>query len=171
MKSQPLKVTLLCVLLGASAPVLASGDMILKFHTMVGVDGAFLGAANPIRGVNGGGLPWVLKSAKGKLEEDGELEVKVRGLIIPESAGRGFNPAPFFRAVVSCLSVDANGLPTTVNVLTDNGAEVMVGDPQKGDANIEADVDLPEPCVAPVIFVTSPTGAWFSVTGSGSLAP
>jgi len=171
MHSQLPQVALLATLMGLSAPVMASGDLILKFHHMVGVDGAYLGAANPIRGVNGGGLPWVLESAKGKLEEDGELEVRVKGLIIPESAGRGFNPAPFFRALVSCLSVDAGGAPTRVNLLTDNGAEVMIGDPLRGDARIEADLELPEPCVAPLIFVTSPTGAWFAVTGAGSLAP
>jgi hypothetical protein len=34
-----------------------------------------------------------------------------------------------------------------------------------GDATIEATVDLPEPCIAPVVFVTSPTNAWFAATG------
>jgi hypothetical protein len=34
-----------------------------------------------------------------------------------------------------------------------------------GDAEIEAAVDLPTPCIAPVVFVTSPGGAWFAATG------
>jgi hypothetical protein len=34
-----------------------------------------------------------------------------------------------------------------------------------GNASIEARIDLPRPCIAPIIFVTSPTFAWFSTTG------
>jgi hypothetical protein len=26
-------------------------------------------------------------------------------------------------------------------------------------------VDLPSPCIAPIVFVTSPNGAWFAATG------
>jgi hypothetical protein len=138
---------------------------ILEFETMVGVSGPFLGEDHPIRGVNGGGLPWVLEQGEGELTSDGKLEVSVNGLIIPESAGRGFNPAEFFRAAVSCLSVDADGMAIYETVFTENGAEVMVGDPTNGDARIEAKLMLPNPCIAPIVFVTSPTGSWFAVTG------
>jgi len=140
-------------------------DGVLEADTMVGVDGPFVGTANPIRGVNGGGLPWVLDESKVELDRDGKLEVEVEGLIIPADVGFGFNPVPFFRAIVSCLSVDAGGNVVTANVMTTNGAEVMEGDPQNGDAKIEADVVLPTPCVAPIVFVTSPGGSWFSATG------
>jgi hypothetical protein len=34
-----------------------------------------------------------------------------------------------------------------------------------GDSHIRDTVALPSPCVAPIVFVTSPTGAWFSATG------
>lgn len=138
---------------------------ILRFDTMNGVDGPFLGADNPIRGIRGGGLPWIVARGRGKLDEDGKLDVEVRGLIIPISAGLGFNPAPFFRVVVSCLGVDANGMVEVVNVTTDNGDEVMIGDPRNGDARFKTSVDLPTPCVAPILFVTSPGGSWFSATG------
>ena len=49
---------------------------------MVGVSGPLLGDANPIRGISGDGLPWVLDKAEGELESDDELEVQVKGLII-----------------------------------------------------------------------------------------
>ena len=140
-------------------------DGILEADTMVGVAPPFVGSANPIRAVRGGGLPWVLDEAKVELDKDGELRVEVEGLIIPADLGFGFNPAPFFRVIVSCLSVDAGGNVVTVNVVTTNGAEVMEGDPRNGDAKIEADVELPTPCVAPIVFVTSPGGSWFSATG------
>jgi len=55
------------------------------------------------------------------------------------------------------------------NRSTANGAEVMIGDPTAGNAKIEARVDLPEPCLAPLVFVTNPGGAWFAVSGSGTL--
>jgi len=143
----------------------AGSDTVLEFDTMVGVAGPFLGDANPIRDVNGGGAPWVLERGRGELRSDGELEVEVEGLIIPESAGRGFNPAAFFRAAVSCITMDEAGFPMNHTVYTDNGAEVMKGDPTNGDARIEAMVVLPNPCIAPIVFVTSPTGSWFAVTG------
>jgi hypothetical protein len=143
----------------------AGNDTVLEFDTMVGVSGPFLGSANPIRDVNGGGAPWVLDRGRGELRADGELWVEVRGLISPESAGRGFNPADFFRAAVSCISMDEAGVPVFRTVFTDNGAEVMEGDPTNGDATIEAMLVLPNPCIAPIVFVTSPTGSWFAVTG------
>jgi hypothetical protein len=49
-----------CVsLLAAPRPGLAD-DKILSFDTMTGVVRPFTGAANPIRGVPGGGIPWTL---------------------------------------------------------------------------------------------------------------
>lgn len=140
---------------------------ILSFKTMVGVNGAFRGATNAIRGVNGAGAPWQIDSAKGELSADGELEVRVRGLVIVGSN----NPVAFFRALVSCQSVDNNGLPITVNVPTTNGAEVMIGDPHNGNAKIEETISLPDPCIAPIVFVTSPGLAWFATTGNGTIHP
>jgi hypothetical protein len=36
-----------------------------------------------------------------------------------------------------------------------------------GDAKIEADVNLPSPCIAPIVFVGPSPAAWFAVTGTG----
>ena len=36
----------------------------------------------------------------------------------------------------------------------------------RGNADIRARVRLPEPCIAPIVFVASPGGAWFAATGS-----
>jgi hypothetical protein len=35
-----------------------------------------------------------------------------------------------------------------------------------GDASIEAHITLSNPCIAPIVFVGSPGGAWFAVTGN-----
>ena len=140
-------------------------DDLLEADTMVGVNGPFVGNANPIRGVNGGGLPWVLDEADVELDRDGKLDVEVEGLIRPDM---GINMAPFFKVIVSCLSVDADGILVTANVMTNNGVDVMEGDPLNGDARIQADVVLPTPCIAPIVFVTSPDGSWLSATGQMS---
>ena len=60
----------------------SSGEKVLEFDTMVGVSGPFVGSANPIRGVNGGGLPWQIAEGRGELKTTGRLEVEVRGLVL-----------------------------------------------------------------------------------------
>ena len=141
---------------------------VLKFSTMTPVTGPFVGPANPVRGVAGGGLPWVLTSASGSLKRDGHLMVRVRGLVLARQAPvpanlQGTNPFPDFRALVSCQSIGAGNTATVVNVSTgDFKADTH------GDSRIDARVTLPRPCIAPIVFVTGPTGTdvWFAVTGS-----
>lgn len=138
----------------------SGNQTILRFQTMVGVNPPFTGTANPIRGITGGGLPWVLSDARGILKADGTLRVRVRGLVIPVAPFNGTNPAPNFRAIVSCMSVDNTGTPIIANVQTG-----LFPANTLGDSNIKEKIALPKPCIAPIIFVTSPTGAWFSATG------
>lgn len=160
----------LSVFLARPAVSVSADDLaILKFSTMIGVPKPLTGTQNPIRNINGGGLPWVIGSAEGKLTTGGKLNVYVTGLVLdpndPTVASRGLgnmNPIPFFRAAVSCLSADG----TVVNVFTDPfPATTGLAANGGGNASIEARIDLPRPCIAPVIFVTSPTFAWFSTTG------
>ena len=87
--------------------------MVLKFKTMVGTVAPYTGA-NAIRGIVGAGSPWSIDTANGKLEANGDLSIKVTGLII---TGTGANPVPEFRAVVSCQSI-ADGAAVVVNRVT-----------------------------------------------------
>ena len=138
---------------------------VTQFDSMFTVKGAFLGAENSIRGVPGAGLPWTLGSVKGELSTDGALQIDVRGLVlandpmVPENL-RLTNPVAHFMGIVSCKSMD--GLGKVVRVNTSTG---LFGATMAGDAKIEAMLHLPYPCVAPIIFVTTPTGAWLAVTG------
>jgi hypothetical protein len=151
------------VALGAVFGATAGGnsDKILEFETMAPVVAPFTGSTNPIRGVNGGGVPWSIESGEGRLRADGRLQIEVEGLIIP---ARGDNPVAAFRGVVNCLTPEApmNG----VNLVTD-----PVPATSDGDARIDAVVELPDTCVAPIVFVTNgtsaPPGAWFATTGVG----
>jgi hypothetical protein len=130
---------------------------ILRFQTMVGVKPPYTGAANAIRGVGGGGAPWDIADAKGELRTDGEIDVKVRGLVLTNT---GANPVAEFKAIVSCLSTDDSGAPVTVNVETG-----LFPADENGDCLIADQVDLPDPCIAPIVFVTNSAGRWFAVTG------
>lgn len=149
-------------------------ENLLEFGSMVGVPRPYTGSTNALRGVAGGGLPWVVASAEGELSADGHLEVKVRGLVFdPNDPGviaaglAGRNTVANFRAIVSCLSKDAGGAPTTVNLMTDQfPATLGFADAGGGDARIEAYLNLPSPCIAPIVFVTSPGGSWFAVVGN-----
>lgn len=140
---------------------------ILEFGTMIGVPRPYTGTTNAIRGVPGGGLPWVVASAEGELSANGRLEITVLGLVLDPNdpaviaSGRaGINPSPTFKAIVSCLSKDAAGNPTTVNVSTG-----LFPADSAGNSHIEETLTLPQPCIAPIIFVTSGGGSWFAATG------
>jgi len=147
---------------GPFSQVRAQQPKVLEFDSMVGVPTALTGAQNPIRGVNGGGLPWTIGAAHGELTAAGHLEIEVRGLVFAAGPNTGSNTVPSFRGLVSCLLNDgsvANVLtgpfPATLGPATAGG----------GNSDIEADLALPGVCLAPIIFVTSPGGAWFAVTG------
>lgn len=133
---------------------------ILKFTTMAPVTGPFVGRTNPVRGINGGGIPWKLTSAKGELQASGELEVRVRGLVLAAGPLAGTNPIANFVAIVSCLSDDGAGHVVTVNTATAPFPATTTG-----NSDIEAKVTLPSPCVAVSVFVGPNPNTWFAVTG------
>ena len=139
----------------------AKGPKILKFDTMVGVPAGLTGAQSqiPLRGINGGGIPWTVADASGELRANGHLEISVQGLVL---ATTGSNPSATFRGLVSCVRSDG----TFANILTDPfPATTGPASAGGGNAEIVADVVLPQPCIAPIIFVTSGGGNWFAATG------
>jgi hypothetical protein len=149
----------------------ASGN-IVTFETMYGVAEAFIDNSS-IRGVKGDELPWAIGSATGSLSVDGHLIATIRGLVFADDPSvppplRGINDESEFRALVSCLVSESpgkgNGKPKvqTVNILT-GGFPAGV----KGNSNIDAQLDLPDDCVAPIIFIMSGSeDKWFSVMGA-----
>ncbi|HWO99670.1 MAG TPA: plastocyanin/azurin family copper-binding protein [Methylococcus sp.] len=140
--------------------------VILNFGTMYAVDGPFVGDANPIRDVPGGGLPWqITKFAKGKLFADGRLVIQVKGLVFKDDPvvppdKRGTNDQLTFRGLVSCLT-EQEGQVVTRNLITDGFPATP-----SGKAVIKAKLELPNPCVAPIVMVLGETvDRWFAVTG------
>ncbi len=154
--------------LAIGSPAGADPGTVLKFDTMTPVTGPYVGTANPIRAGPGGGLPWIITAGTGSLKSDGHLLVHVRGLVLADQlpvppALRGTNPVPDFRAIVSCQSIGAGDTATVTNISTGDFKATM-----SGNSKIDATVSLPRPCIAPIVFVTGPTGVgvWFAVTGS-----
>src|SRR5215831_7137204 len=120
-------------------------DVILAFTTMRGnlphVD---------INNNIGAGAPWVIADGEGALTTDGEVRVKVRGLVLAPSVPNvgGTNPVPSFRAIVSCTTVNAQGQTEIVNIST-GGFPADA----KGNARIHDKVTLPNPCWAPIVLI------------------
>jgi hypothetical protein len=152
---------------GSASTASATEPKILEFDTMVGVPAGLTGTQSlaPLRDIRGGGVPWVLSSANGELSVSGHLEIEVQGLVL---ATTGSNPAATFRGLVSCVKSDG----TFENIRTDPfPATTGLASAGGGNAKIEADLIIPQPCIAPIIFVTSagtptnPTISWFAATG------
>jgi len=152
---------------GSVSRASADDSKTLEFNTMIGMPRPYTGAANAIRGVPGGGLPWVVEFGRGKLSSDGDVDVLVKGLVfdpndqvVIDRGLAGINTVPNFKVIVSCLSKDTNGAAVTVNVSTG-----LFPADSEGNARIKDTVALPNPCIAPILFVASPGGSWFASTG------
>jgi hypothetical protein len=142
----------------------SDGRKMVDAKVLAPVTEPYTGAANPIRGIPGGGLPWQLDSGSADLRAGGQLHIEVEGLVLarrsPVPANlQGTNPFAQFKAIVSCLTT-ADGAATTDNISTEPFAVTSTG-----DGELDTSVALPSPCFAPIVFVTAPTGAWFAITG------
>ena len=140
---------------------------ILAFDTMYGVDGPFVGDTNPIRGIVGDEAPWVIaRSVHGSLDVLGHLRITVRGLVFAndprvDPALIGKNDEPTFRATVSCLTEESETAVGVQNITTQGFPATMTG-----NSNINATLVLPNPCVAPIVFILAGSeDKWFAVTG------
>jgi len=136
---------------------------ILSFGRMYGVDGPFLKEENSIRGIIGDEDPWEIRSAHGRLDIEGNLTIRVRGLVFGEGAPKnlvGKNDEEEFRATVSCLTEAGDEVHRAK--VTTKGFPAS----ESGDSDIDAHLKLPNPCVAPIVFILAGSeNKWFAVTG------
>jgi len=150
---------------GSATTATAQEPKILEFDTMVGTTAGLTGAQSQasLRGINGGGIPWMLTSAHGELKTSGKLEIQVVGLVLAAGTNAGSNPSAVFRGLVSCVKSDGS----VQNILTEAfPATTGLASAGGGNATIATTVSLPQPCLAPIVFVTNNGGAWFAVTGN-----
>ena len=149
---------------GPKAPPLPT---VLSFDHMYGVDGPFIGETNPIRGVVGDELPWTITGfIKGRLDKGGHLKILVKGLVFGDDPEvppelRLKNDEETFRGLVSCVTEVSPTEVGTTNVITKG----FLSTPD-GNSFIDDTLDLPNPCIAPIVFVMSGSeDKWFAVTG------
>jgi hypothetical protein len=161
MRKSLLAVALLAVAAALLVPALGSGGgdgrKVLEAKVLAPVVPPYTGSANPIRGLNGGGVPWRIADGEVDLRADGRLKVEVEGLVL---VATGANPVAQFKAIVSCQTIGPGGSAAVTNVST-----APVTATTTGGAEIDETIALPSPCFAPIVFVTSAGGAWFAVTG------
>ena len=141
------------VAFGTSSAAADEGGTLISFHSMTPVTGAAVGTFND-RGIKGGGLPWAITSGSGTVDRAGNVHVTVTGLVIPVPPLNGVNPAARFGVTVSCITKDG-----VVNLRTATAPATPAG-----NSTINGTVALPHPCQHPIVFVTSPTGAWFAMS-------
>jgi len=126
---------------------------ILQFSSMTPVTGAAVGTVND-RGITGGGKAWRITSGSGEVDSDGSVNVTVQGLVLVLT---GANPIGAFGVTVSCVTPHG----AIVNLHTGTAPATPAG-----DATISGTLNapLPHPCLHPILFVTSPGGAWFAMS-------
>ena len=135
---------------------------VFEFNQLTPVVPPFTGPTNPMRGIGGGGAPWRIDSGRAELNANGEIEVRVRGLVL---VGTGANPIPNFAVILSCQSKDAVAAPAVVNLVAGLAPATTTG-----DARFEGTVTPPSPCIAPIVFVAIPATAtaparWLAASG------
>ena len=142
--------------------------ILLSFNSMFGVDAPFLGHANPVRGFDGDTDPWIVRNATGTLDTSGNLAVLIKGLVFTDNSDPtliGKNDEDEFKAVVSCMTVGEDGTTVTESSVTTPGFHTN----SSGNAVIRAEVELPDPCLEPVVLIIGDEGEWLAVTGFDNL--
>ena len=140
-----LALSLLVVLTAATVATTSAGGRKILDSTMAGLPTGSL----PLDGLTGGGVPWSIDNGRVLLFADGRLHVAVDGLVITAS---GVNPVTTGKAVVTC-----GGAPVAETATVPFSAT--------GDAEIDAVVSLPSPCLGVTVFFTNATSRWFAVSG------
>jgi hypothetical protein len=92
-----------------------------------------------ILGLRPGGRDWVIDEdhSSARVREDGRLRVRIEGLLFEQPP---FLPLPGVSASVACGD-------------TLTSSDVLVQLTDDGDAEIEDELSLPDPCADPVVFV------------------
>jgi hypothetical protein len=111
-------------------------------------------------------LRWeIAQFIEGTLTTNGRLFIVVQGWVFKDGPSvppelRGKNDEAEFRGLVSCLTEEGETV-VTKNIITEGFPATVEGNPF-----INAQLELPNPCVAPIIMVLAGSEEkWFAVTG------
>jgi hypothetical protein len=110
-----------------------------------------------LHGNAAGGAPWVLRFGEARLRQDGRLDVRIRGLVIPPPTGNGTpGPVTTVRAALFCGN-DTTAAATTPSVPLSTA----------GDARIRAALTLPAKCLAPALLIQPNGSSTVYITANG----
>ena len=126
--------------------------------SLLGLPAAFkMSTGVLVRGVGGGGAPWVVAEGEAELDSDGDLEVEVEGLLITGTGGAADGTIGSVTDVAASLTCEGAGVVATTGVFPLSAA---------GDAEIEDEITIPSPCVGPIILIRiGATGHWIAASG------
>lgn len=157
----------LAFLLFTSASILsADGPKILNTHVVGSTPNIM------IRSVSSGPAPWVVKNGKAKLDPNGLLVVRVKGLLIGEGALASGDPVPpalvgtagpitTVHAALTCGG-PGGGVPFTI-ISTE-----AVPLSSQGDFDISQELSLPEVCSHPIVLIRAgdpeSPGGWIAAS-------
>jgi len=143
-------VTALTVVAGpGTASASDDSDVVLR----TGIVGSSLGGP-VLFGANPGGAPWQTDRGRVRLHADGDLDVRVRGLVIPTAPFNGTNPVPMLSASLVC-----NGAVVATTATVPFSAA--------GNARIQTQVALPQPCLAPAVLIRPNASTTVYIAASG----
>jgi hypothetical protein len=110
-----------------------------------------------IDGVKAGGVPWVLTRGEARLRHDGDLQVRLRGLVIPI--------APFTGTAGPVKTVSASLFCGGTSVGTTPQAPLST----TGNAEFDGMVTVPAKCLQPTVLVNpnGNTAAYIAASGFG----
>jgi hypothetical protein len=116
-----------------------------------------------IHGVAPGGAPWGLSAGSLRLRDDGRLDIRIDGLVLP-TVGTGTTPGPVSAVAASLFcGADSNTTPAATTATVPLSSD--------GDAVIRTTVVLPSPCLAPIVLIhpviasTLNTSVYIALTG------
>jgi hypothetical protein len=99
-----------------------------------------------VNGVKAGGKDWLLRRGTATIDDDGEVKVKVKGLVFTESGTTTTaNGANTLTAVSASLFCDGAAVPVGTTPTAPLSAD--------GNARITGTITLPAMCTAPVVMV------------------
>src|SRR5258708_25242075 len=143
------------------APVGKATDLLLSFDGGIGVDpvsGISAGAPvlNVVRGVSPGGVPWRIARLRARIDVNGRIEVRGRGLLLAGGNGIGTNGGQSVFAILFC------GPAATATAHQSNPQGVALQ--ANGDFRIDDSLTPapPSSCTTPVLLIVNVARRWFA---------
>jgi hypothetical protein len=155
MSNRTVVALLTTAVIALSATATASADAVSPGRPLLITSLAPSVPTDPIlHGVKAGGAPWALTAGAFLLNREGDVQVSIVGLVIPELGTAG--PVTTVDAALYCANETTPAATTPSVPISD-----------QGNAEITAKVSLPSSCLAPVVLINPNGIASIYIASSG----